>query len=70
MSCYIRHMKDFLSDINLDIETKEERKSVDLLIREAIGKNSTDKCNEVWKEVKVWLNDDEKRLELASNLKK
>lgn len=70
LSCYIRHMKDFLGDLDIKPENKEERKEVDLAIREAIGKKSTDKCNEVWKEVKIWLNDNEKKEQLASNLKK
>ena len=66
MSCYIRHMKDFLSDLDIEPETKE----VDLAIRKAIGKKSTDKCNEVWKEVKIWLDNDEKKQEFISNLMK
>ena len=63
-------MKDFLGDIDIKPGNKEERKEVDLAIREAIGKKSTDKCNEVWKEVKIWLNDDEKKEKLAYNLMK
>ena len=47
MSCYIRHMKDFLSDIDIEPETKDERKEVDLRIRKAIGKKESDKCNDV-----------------------
>ena len=70
MSCYIRYMKDFLSDLDIEPKTKEERKEVDLAIRNAIGKKSTDKCNEVWKEVKIWLKDNEKKQELESNLMK
>jgi hypothetical protein len=62
-------MKGFLGELNIQPETKEERKSVDLAIREAIGKNSGDKCNEVWKEVKVWLQDENKKKELALKLK-
>ncbi len=70
LSCYIRHMNDFLSDLDIEPETKEERKEVDLAIREAIGKKSSDKCNDVWKEVKIWLNNEDKKSELANNLKK
>lgn len=70
MSCYIRHMKDFLSDLDIKPETKEERKEVDLAIRKTIGKKNTDKCNDVWKEVKIWLNDNAKKHELESNLRK
>ncbi|MBZ2166617.1 hypothetical protein [Methanobacterium spitsbergense] len=68
MSCYIRHMKDFLSDLDIEPETKEERKEVDLAIRNAICKKSTDKCNEVWKELKIWLDDTQKKKKLQSNL--
>jgi len=63
-------MKDFLSDLDIEPETKEDRKEVDLAIRKAIGKKSTDKCNEVWKEVKIWLDNDEKKQEFISNLMK
>jgi len=70
MSCYIRHLKYFLSDLGIMPETKEERKKVDLAIRKAIGKKSTDKCNEVWKEVKICLDNDVKKQELTSNLMK
>jgi len=69
LSCYIRHMKIFLTDLGLETGTKEERKEVDLAIREIIGKKSTDKCNDVWKDVKVWLADDEKKSELEYKLK-
>jgi len=69
VSCYIRHMKGFLTDIDIEPETKEERKEVDLMIREAIGKKDSDKCNDVWREVKIWLNDEDKKLELESTLK-
>ena len=69
MSCYIRHMNDFLGDIDITPKTKEERKEVDLAIREAIGKDSLDQCNIVWKEVKIWLNNEDKKTELATALK-
>jgi len=69
VSCYIRHMKCFLTDIDIEPETKEERKEVDLMIREAISKKDSDKCNDVWREVKIWLNDKDKKLELESTLK-
>ncbi|MDI6643781.1 MAG: hypothetical protein QME14_01885 [Methanobacteriaceae archaeon] len=69
MSCYIRHIKDFLSEIGIEPQNKEERKAVDLSIREAIGKKSSDKCNEVWKEVKAVLQDDNKKRLLISDLR-
>jgi hypothetical protein len=69
MSCYIRYMKDFLEEVDIKPETKEDRKKVDLAIREVIGKSSADKCNEVWREVKLWLQDEEKKSELAGKLR-
>lgn len=69
MSCYIRHMKGFLKEIDIQPKTKEERKEIDLAIRKIIHKKSGDKCNEVWKEVKVWIGDEKKSLELRKKLK-
>jgi len=69
MSCYIRHMNGFLSEIDIEPETKDERKEVDLRIRKAIGKKESDKCNDVWKEVKIWLKNEDKKLELTTSLK-
>lgn len=68
MSCYIRYMKQFLNEIDINPETKDERKEIDMAIREIIG-NSSDKCNEVWKEVKTWLQDNDKKQELKERLK-
>jgi sulfopyruvate decarboxylase TPP-binding subunit len=69
MSCYIRHMKDFLNDLEIPLETKQERKNADLAIRKVIGKTKNDKCNMVWLEVKVWLQDEDMKQKLADDLK-
>jgi len=69
MSCYIRHMKSTLEEVGIKPQTKDDRKDIDLLIREIIGKDASDKCNEVWKEVKVWLGDEKKKEELIKGLK-
>ncbi len=61
MSCYIRHMKSFLDDGGINLELKEDRKDVDLAIRGVIGKKPEDQCNEVWKDVKIWFQDEEKK---------
>jgi hypothetical protein len=63
-------MKGFLTDLGFETETKEERKEIDLAIREVIGKKKSDKCNDVWKEVKIWLNNEDMKLKLANTLKK
>ena len=69
MSCYIKHMKDFLNDLEIPLETKQERKNADLAIRKVIGKTKNDKCNLVWLEVKVWLQDEDMKQKLADDLK-
>ncbi|MGO9386916.1 MAG: hypothetical protein ACLPWD_02595 [Methanobacterium sp.] len=69
MSCYIRNMEDFLNDLNIPLETKQDRKNADLSIRKVIGKTENDKCNMLWLEVKNWLNDEEKKQKLAKELK-
>ena len=69
MSCYLRHMKDVLEEADLHPQDREERKEVDLAIRRVVGKSEKDKCNEVWKEVKVWLADDEQKALLVEKLK-
>jgi hypothetical protein len=68
MSCYLRHMKDILEEADLHPQNLEERKEVDLAIRKVIGKDQKDKCNLVWKEVKIWLQDEEKKEKLVSEL--
>lgn len=69
MSCYLRYMKDVLEEANLHPEGRVERKEVDLTIRKVVGMKPGDKCNVVWKEVKVWLQDEDKKKLLTEKLK-
>lgn len=69
MSCYLRHMKEVLEAADLHPEDKKERKEVDLAIREVVGMKPEDRCNVVWKEVKVWLQDEDKKKQLTAELK-
>lgn len=69
MSCYIRYMKSTLNEIGINPETKEDRKEIDGQIRKIIGKKGSDKCNEVWKEVKTWLQDEKKKEKIVEGLK-
>lgn len=68
MSCYLRHMKDILDEADRHPQDRKDRKEVDLAIRKVIGKDQKDKCNLVWKEVKIWLQDEEKKGKLVSEL--
>ncbi|KAF5055520.1 hypothetical protein DSECCO2_376840 [anaerobic digester metagenome] len=69
MSCYLRHMKEVLDAADLHPENKKERKEVDLAIREVVGMKPEDRCNVVWKEVKLWLQDENKKQHLTTSLK-
>ena len=69
MSCYLRHLKPLLGELGLDPVTREERKRIDLAIRDLVGKSKEEKCGEVWKEVKVLLQDPDKKHSLVKKLK-
>jgi hypothetical protein len=62
-------MKEVLEAADLHPEDKKERKEVDLTIREVVGMKPEDRCNVVWKEVKVWLQDEDKKKQLTAELK-
>lgn len=68
MSCYLRHMGKVLDKAGLAPGTKEERKLVDLAIRDAVGMTGH-KCNEVWKVVKARLQEPGGEESLVSELK-
>lgn len=70
MSCYLRHLKPIMREAGIEPATKEERKRVDLAIRSVVGKDSKEKCAEVWKEVKTWLQDADKKQVLVGALGK
>lgn len=69
MSCYLRHMKEILDEADLHPEGRKERKEVDLAIRKVVRMKPEDKCNIVWREVKVWIQDEEKKKKLTHMLK-
>lgn len=70
MSCYLRHLNSILGELGIEPKTKEERKRIDLAVRAAVGRDRAEKCSEVWKEVKVWLQDEGKKQSLVAALKK
>ena len=69
MSCYLRHMKEIMAEADLHPRDRKERKEVDLAIRKVVGKTEKDQCNQVWKEVKLWLHDEKKKALLVEKLK-
>lgn len=68
MSCYIRHMKPVYDAAGLNPQTREERKELDLAIRQIVGKTPEDQCNHVWREVKIWLQDETQKEKLVHEL--
>jgi hypothetical protein len=50
MSCYIRHLKDLLSESGIEI-TADNRKQIDRTIHEIVGTTYKD-CPGTWKQVK------------------
>ncbi|MHB1043190.1 MAG: hypothetical protein ACYC0Q_10200 [Eubacteriales bacterium] len=67
MSCYLRHLKPLLSELDMEPKDKVRRREIDLAVRVIVGK-PLEKCPEVWKEVKVWLQDPEKKQSLVTGL--
>lgn len=68
MSCYLRHLKPFLGELGISPASKEERRRVDMTVRAVVGMENEQKCPEVWKSVKVWLQDADKKRVLAAEL--
>jgi len=69
VSCYIRHLKGLMEEIPLS-ETKENKKRLDLAIREILGYSSKEDCPLVWQELKRWLADQSLKAELMIKLRK
>jgi hypothetical protein len=69
MSCYLRHLTKIISQAGLEPADKKERKEIDIAIREIIEARG-EFCNEVWKELKLWLTEPGREQLLASELKK
>jgi len=50
MSCYLRHLKDVLSEADIEI-TADNKKQIDRAIHKIVGTTYKD-CPTTWKEVK------------------
>ena len=68
MSCYTRHLGDLMVEVGI-AHTKENRKLIDLWLREILGYSTTDECQLVWREVKRWLTDASLKQEMMRKLK-
>ena len=68
MSCYFRHMKDILEEIEVNI-TPENKKEVDRIIHKIVEVEYKN-CPPTWKAVKEEIkNDSEKRARFVARLK-
>ena len=68
MSCYLRHLKDILSEAGVEV-TPENRKQVDRAIHEAMGVGYKD-CPTTWKRLKQQvLGDEAKRRDLVRRVR-
>jgi len=56
MSCYTRHLGAVMAEVGLE-DNKENRKRLDLILREFLGYALTDECSLVWKEIQRYLDD-------------
>jgi len=66
MTCYTRHLKEIFDEAGVQF-TKENKKRADQFFKSWLGK---DDCPDVWKELKIRLNDTSKRKDLIKNLQK
>jgi len=68
MTCFLRHIDDLLKSCGIQ-RTKENSKEIQEEIRRIIGVKSRH-CSVIWKKLKVWLVDEEKKKILENQLRK
>ena len=68
MTCFLRHLDDLLKAAGIR-RTVENSREIQEEIRRIIGVKSRD-CSDIWKELKVWLGNKEKKKILEDQLRK
>ncbi|SFH12924.1 hypothetical protein SAMN05660649_03989 [Desulfotomaculum arcticum] len=68
MSCYLRHCGKIMEKAGVTPSSKEERRKVDMAMREIVGLAET-KCPEVWKEIKKVLQEPDGEERLVTGLR-
>lgn len=67
MSCYFRHLKDILTEANIEV-SPQNKKQIDEAFHKIVGTDYKE-CPATWKKLKQgWLNDENKRKELVKRL--
>lgn len=67
MTCFMRHLGELFEELDLEQTTENKRKMQKELWR--ITGIESKKCWDIWKEVKIWLADDEKKALMIKQLK-
>jgi hypothetical protein len=68
MSCYVRHLTDFMEALGLE-NTSENRKRLDSAIRSQIGMTPVNNCPEIWAKLKPILANESKKAVLLKKIK-
>ena len=68
MSCYFRHMKDILSEAEIEV-TPQNKKAVDQVLHNIVDVEYKN-CSPTWKKIKQdYIGDESKKQRLISKLK-
>ncbi len=67
MTCFMRHLNELFEDLGIE-QTPENKRKMQRELREIVGVESK-RCWDIWKGVKPWLSDDEKKRILGEKLK-
>jgi len=67
MTCYIRHLDEVFEDLGME-KNKENRRKLDLMIREKIKMKDAD-CSEVWARIKKITNNRSEMINLTNLLR-
>ena len=67
MTCFMRHLKGLFEDRGIE-QTPENKRKMQRELREITGVESK-KCWDIWKSVKPWVADDEKKKILDEKLR-
>jgi cell division protein FtsX len=68
MTCFLKHLDSLLKAAGIQ-RTVENAAEIQEEIRRIIGVKSHD-CSDIWKELKVWLGNEEKKKILEKQLRK
>ena len=69
MSCYTRHLGGVMAEVGLE-DNKENRKRLDIILREFLGYALTDECLLVWKEIQRYLADPVLKMKMLEKIQR